>query len=174
MKAIVVYQSLWGSTAAVAQAIAEGLGKGAKALSTTEATPEALRGVDLVVAGAPIHAFNLPTKESVESSLDRAVKKGDPSPDVSQMLMRDWLGGLPGGIGAAAAAFDTRVPGPLGHGGASKILKRMDRAGLTPVAKPRGFQVAMRTTESIKTGELLDGELDRAREWGRELAAAVA
>ncbi|MCJ7826992.1 MAG: hypothetical protein MUP36_01960 [Demequinaceae bacterium] len=174
MKAVVVYQSLWGSTAAVAQAIAEGLGKGAKALSTTEATPETLKGVDLIVAGAPIHAFNLPTKESLNSSLERAIKKGDSPPDVSQTLMRDWLKDLPGGIGAAAAAFDTRVPGPLGRGGASRILKRLNRAGLTPIAKPQGFQVAMRTTESIKTGALLEGEVDRAREWGKELSALVA
>ncbi len=173
MKAVVVYQSLWGSTAAIAQAIAEGLGEGAKALSTTEATPETLKGAKLIVAGAPIHAFNLPTEESVKSSLERANKKGDLPPDISQMLLREWLKDLPSGLGAAAAAFDTRVPGPLGRGGASKILKRLDRAGLTPVAKPQGFQVAMRTTESIKTGALLEGEVDRARQWGRELAAKI-
>jgi flavodoxin len=43
MKAIVVYESLWGSTAAVARAIADGLGSGARALSTAETTPRRWR-----------------------------------------------------------------------------------------------------------------------------------
>jgi len=50
LNAVVVYESLWGNTAAVAREIAEGLGPGARALSTAEATGEAMRGVDLVVA----------------------------------------------------------------------------------------------------------------------------
>ena len=38
MKAVVVYESLWGNTAAVARAIAAGIGPDARALSTSEAT----------------------------------------------------------------------------------------------------------------------------------------
>jgi hypothetical protein len=62
MKAVVVYESMWGNTAAVARAIAEGIGSGAMALSTSEATPQVLADVDLVVAGAPLIAFNLATE----------------------------------------------------------------------------------------------------------------
>ncbi|MBE2235763.1 MAG: hypothetical protein IAE85_19885 [Anaerolinea sp.] len=54
MKAIVVFESHWGNTAAVARAIAEGIGPEARALSTTEATGAALAGVDLIVAGATL------------------------------------------------------------------------------------------------------------------------
>ena len=61
MKTCVVYESLWGNTAAIARAIAEGLGPGARAISTAEATPEALAGAGLVVAGSPRFAFRLPT-----------------------------------------------------------------------------------------------------------------
>ncbi|MCD6552991.1 MAG: hypothetical protein J7M16_03140 [Anaerolineae bacterium] len=61
MKAIVVYESLWGNTAAIARAIAEGLGPGARALSTAEATSEAIADADLIVAGAPVHSLSLPT-----------------------------------------------------------------------------------------------------------------
>lgn len=50
MNAVVVYESLWGNTAAVAKAIAEGLGPDVPALATDEATEGALRGVDLIVA----------------------------------------------------------------------------------------------------------------------------
>ena len=51
MKAIVVYESHWGNTAAIARAIAEGLGPEARALSTAEATGEAVAGADLIVRG---------------------------------------------------------------------------------------------------------------------------
>jgi hypothetical protein len=170
MKAIVVYQSLWGNTAKIAEAIAKGLGRGAKALSTSEATPDALKGVDLVVAGAPIHAFNLPSEATVKGAGDRPDSYGDTPPDTSQRLMRDWLSDLPQGLGVASAAFDTRVGGLFGRGGASRIYKRLRKAGLKPVAKPEGFKVAMRTTDSTRKGMLLDGEVERAREWGKELA----
>jgi flavorubredoxin len=149
MKAVVVYQSLWGNTASVAQAIAKGLGAGAKALSTTEATPDKLKGVDLIVAGSPIHAFNLPSEATVKGA------------------------DLPEGMEASAAAFDTGVSGPLGRGGASRIVKRLKKAGLEPIAKPMGFRVAMRTTESTRKGALIDGEVERARAWGGELRLAM-
>ena len=42
MKAIVVYESHWGNTAAVARAIAEGIGPDAHVLSTDEATAAAI------------------------------------------------------------------------------------------------------------------------------------
>ena len=42
MRAIVVYESHWGNTAAVARAIAEGLGPDARAMSTDEAVGPAV------------------------------------------------------------------------------------------------------------------------------------
>ena len=64
MKAIVVYESYWGNTAAVARAIAEGIGPDARAMSTSEAKDDALIGVGLIVAGSPIVAFALPTEKA--------------------------------------------------------------------------------------------------------------
>ena len=61
MKAVVVYESHWGNTAAIARAIAEGLGPGSQALSTQEASGAALADVQLVVAGAPVLGFRLPS-----------------------------------------------------------------------------------------------------------------
>ena len=51
MKAFVVYESLWGNTAAIARAIADGLGPGAVALTTDEAGAETVENADLIVAG---------------------------------------------------------------------------------------------------------------------------
>ena len=168
MKSVVVYQSLWGSTAAVAQAIGEGLGKGAVVYTTTEATPEALAGADLIVAGAPIHAFGLPSEDTLKSAQARPIGPSAVAPNVSHKLMRTWLRDLPHGE-AAVAAFDTRVGGPLGRGGASKIIKGLKRAGYRPIAEPRGFRVAMRPADPTIHGVLLEGEVERARQWGEEL-----
>jgi flavodoxin len=54
MKAIVVHESYWGNTASVARAIAEGIGAGAQALTTTEATAKVVAAADLIVAGSPV------------------------------------------------------------------------------------------------------------------------
>src|SRR6185436_14203047 len=61
MKVIVVYESHYGNTAAVAKAIAQGFGPDAQALTTDEAEPTLVAEADLVVAGAPVMAFGLPS-----------------------------------------------------------------------------------------------------------------
>ena len=61
MKAVVVYESHWGNTAAVARAIASGLGPDTPVLATDEATGSVLADADLIVAGAPVIAFRLAT-----------------------------------------------------------------------------------------------------------------
>ena len=96
MRAIVVYESHWGNTAAIAQAIADGLGPEARALTTDAATATALEGVDLIVAGAPVMAFRLPTEATLESLAHKPAK--GPAPDVSHPAMRSWLAGLPGDV----------------------------------------------------------------------------
>jgi hypothetical protein len=164
MKAVVVYESFWGNTAAVARAIAEGLGSGTPALATGEATAVALAGVDLIVAGSPVVGFKLPTDKMREAI--RANPGPAPSPpDLSQPSMQSWLEGLPRGHGSAAA-FDTRVRGPFGSA-APAIAKGLERAGYRVIAKPRGFIV------TGKYGPMRDGELERARQWGAELTRSL-
>lgn len=165
MGAVVVYESFWGNTAAIARAVAEGLGPEARALSTSEASAEAMAGADLIVAGAPVLAFNLPT-EKIRDGLRGDAGKAPAPPDLSQPLLRTWLDVLPGGQGGCAA-FETRVRGPFGHATKS-ILERLERAGYRSVGEPGSFIVKGRY------GPLRDGELDKAREWGEGLAKAMA
>ena len=164
MKAIVVYESYWGNTASVARAIAEGLGPEARALSTAEAGGEALAGVGLIVAGSPIIAFSLPSEKS---RADMAAKPGKaPSPpDLSHPLMRTWLEALPPGSGLAAA-FETGFKLSPG-GSAAKILKLLEGHGYRPVVKKERFLV------KGSFGPMKEGELDRAKAWGAELAKSV-
>lgn len=161
MQAIVVYESLWGNTAAIARAIAEGIGGGTPALSTAEATPAALVGADLIVAGSPIIAFRPPSAEMRESF--RSGVPGAPRPpDLSHPPMVSWLEALPAGRGRGAA-FETKVRGPFGN--ASRAISRgLEQAGYHPLGRPQGFIV------KGKYGPLRPGEIERARAWGAELA----
>lgn len=172
MRAFVVYESLWGNTAAIARAIADGLGPGARALSTAEATRAALAEADLIVAGAPVHSMSLPTDQSREMARSGGMGPGGAPPNLSHPKMRTWLEGLPKG-GARSAAFDTRVDAWYGRGAASKILQGLQRAGYRPVAKARGFFVSGHPLKPTTDGTLRDGEIERARLWGMELRRAM-
>ena len=169
MKAVVVYESLWGNTAAVARAIAEGLGPGARALSTAEAANEAFRGAELIVAGAPVLGFKLPTEE-MRQRVGANVGSGAPAPDLSHPSLRSWLDALPDGLLPGGhgyfATFETRLRWSPG-GATSTIARSLERAGYRPLAKGRRFIV------KGKYGPLRTGELDLARQWGASLAAAA-
>ena len=161
MKAIVVYESLWGNTAAIARAIAEGIGEGTPALATSEATGEAMSGVDLIVAGAPLMGFSLPTKSS-RDNLRRSPGKGKPPPDLSHPSLREWLAAMPSGSGRSAA-FETRFKWSPGSA-TGTIERELAKAGYPPGASRERFIV------KGTYGPLREGELERAREWGAQLA----
>jgi len=164
MKAVVVYESHWGNTAAIARAIAEGIGPEARALSTTEAAAAAIAGADLVVAGAPLLGFSLPTESMLRGMASNAARDPKP-PDLSHPSMRAWLDTLPNSSGRSAA-FETRIWWSPGSA-AKAILDRMERAGYRPAAKAERFVV------KGKYGPLRAGELERAKAWGAELASAM-
>ncbi len=164
MKAVVVYESHWGNTAAVARAIAAGIGPETPVLTTDEATSEALTDVDLVVAGAPVIAFRLASDKMLGSMADQSGKAPSP-PDLSHPSMRSWLGGLPRGRGRSAA-FETRVWWSP-RGATPDIERGLEGAGYPPVAKAHRFVV------KGSYGPLREGEIERAREWGAELAKTV-
>ena len=164
MLALVVYESFWGNTAAIARAIAEGIGD-ARVLTTDEALPELVAAADLVVAGAPVLGFRLPT-EGMRSSLPRTELRAPTPPDVSHRSMRSWLESLTRGRGAAAA-FETRVSWSPG-GSIKGIQNELADAGFEILAPGGKFIVTGRY------GPLRDGELERARAWGAELASRVA
>ena len=165
MRALVVYESMWGNTEQVARAIGRGLGTSGpvEVLDVSGAPPQQLTGLDLLVVGGPTHAFSL----SRESTRKDAVTKGAPSGH-EQRGVREWLDGLPAGD-LAVATFDTRVAKArhLPGSAARKAGKKVRRHHLGRVVDTESFWV------DDLAGPLLDGELDRARAWGRELAASL-
>ena len=163
MKTVVVYESHWGNTAAVARAIAEGIGPDAKALTTDEATGATIAEADLIVAGAPVMALRLPTDQALSNM---AEAHHEPAPDVSHPSMRDWLGELPRGNGHGAA-FETRLR--WSPGGATGAIERgLEDAGYRRLASGRKFVV------TGGKGPLREGEIEAARAWGAELARTLA
>lgn len=161
MKAVVVYESLWGNTAAIARAIAEGIGPEARALSTAQATAAELAGVDLIVAGAPVIGFRAPSDQTLKQlGLNRVKEKA--APDLSQPSMRSWLDALPPGQGRSAA-FETRIWWSPGSA-TSAIERGLAKAGYPSFAKAGRFIV------KGKHGPLRAGELERAKQWGARLA----
>jgi flavorubredoxin len=165
MRAIVVFESHWGNTAAIARAIAEGIGPEARAMTTSEAVPEVVAEADLVVAGAPVMAFGLPSDKMIANTV------GDPKApapaDVSHPTLRTWLEHLPhvdGSSGHRAATFETKLWWSPG-GATGGIESRLRTAGFRTVARAQKFVV------TGAYGPLRQGELERARAWGSELAA---
>jgi hypothetical protein len=164
MNVIVVYESVWGNTAAVARSIAEGFGPEAEAYATDEVPKDIAVNADLIVAGSPVFAFGLPT-EGMRENILRSETDASSPPDLSHPSLRSWLETLPPGKGRSAA-FETRIWwSPRGATGT--IEKMLSRLGYRRIARAEKFVVR------DKYGPLREGELGRARAWGRALRAAL-
>lgn len=167
--AMVVYESLWGNTAAVARAIADSIGPGTRVGSTQEITPEDAASASLLIVGSPVHAMNLPTARSLESVGTRQIGPGQIAADVDHPLMRDWVAELPYSD-APAAAFDTRISGLIGRGGVSALERLLKARGRRLIDRGAGFVVINRREIHETASMLREGELARAAEWGARLA----
>ena len=164
MKALVVYESMFGNTRTVAEAIADGLRVAYDVtLSEVGAAPAAVPDdVALLVAGGPTHAFGL----SRESTRADARKQAGGTVVSGGIGLREWLDALPRGS-ADAATFDTRVSHPRVPGSAAKkAAKRLRHSGFR-VAEAETFWV------SRTPGPLDPGEVERARAWGAGLATTL-
>ena len=115
MRALVVYESMYGNTRAVAGNIADGLRADYEVtvVPVAEATAELVAGADLLVAGAPTHMHGLSSTSSRQMAAEAAAKDGSElrlDPDAGGPGMHGWLKDLGHGDGLATA-FDTRING---------------------------------------------------------------
>lgn len=155
MKAMVVYDSVYGNTEKVARAIGSGLEAGAEVQvkAAGDVDMEQLAGMDLLVVGSPTQAFNMIAgpKEFLKSLTAQSLE------------------------GVKVAAFDTRISVAevnskfldilvklFGYA-AEKIDKGLKAKGGVQVIAPEGFIV----TE--KEGPLKEGELERAAAWAGKI-----
>lgn len=173
MRAVVVYESMFGNTHMVAQAIASGLSERMEVLVTPigDATQDVVGDADLVVVGGPTHVHTM-SRPSTRKAAAETARKPDSGleleADAESEGLREWLESL-GHFSASAAAFDTRIDAPaVLTGRASKgIARRLRQHGWHLVVDPESFLVT-------KDNHLEDGENTRARAWGASLAATVA
>jgi flavodoxin len=151
MKALVVYDSVFGNTEKIAQAIGQALG--AQAMKPENVRPEHVTGLDLLVVGSPTRKFQA-------------------TPATMALLKRMPPGALQG---VKTAAFDTRIAvgedkSTLLHVmvrwfgyAAEKIARQLQKKGGSPIRPPEGFIV------NATEGPLRKGEIERAATWAQAL-----
>jgi hypothetical protein len=164
-RALVVYESMFGNTRAVAEAVAEGLrSSGAADLVEVGSAPAAVPDdVDLLVVGGPTHAFGMSRPATRQS----AAEQGADGEAAAHQGIREWLEAVQVRRGLAVAAFDTRTDKRWVPGAAARSADRkLRRLGLRPVTAPEDFYVR------DVAGPLVDGEVERARRWAAALSAA--
>src|SRR5262245_20759462 len=112
MRALIVYESMYGNTHVVASHIADGLGAHfeTEVMPVEEATIERVLSVDSLVIGGPTHVHGMSSERSREAARDAVQKHGSDltlDPDAEGEGLRDWFHGLPRVQTAGAVAFDT-------------------------------------------------------------------
>ena len=167
IKALVVFESMWGNTEQVAKAIAAGLRAcmDVEIVEVGSAPQQPGEDIELIVAGGPTHAFSMSRPGTRAEAQTRGAANGQLSTG-----LREWLEQLPSGRPSqSVATFDTRVD-KVRHlpGSAAKSAARtLHHHGYRSSGNAESFYVA--DTE----GPLLDGELERATAWARQIGETV-
>jgi hypothetical protein len=167
VKGQIVYESMFGNTMMIAEAIAEGIARhGCVEVIEVGQAGVPAHDLDLLVLGAPTHAFGL-SRPATRQNASRQAPLGVISEDVG---LREWIATLADAqLRTAIATFDTKVarPGWLPGSAASGAAKRLRRMHLPVLVRPETFYV-----EGAQ-GPLVEGELVRARQWGDWIARLV-
>jgi len=153
MKTLIVYDSEYGNTEKIAEAIGKALGDNVRVARVDDVSADDLQEYELVVAGSPTQG-------------------GRPTPLVKEFLTRIPDGSLKN---VKVTAFDTRIVsagqgfmmkffmGLLGFA-AGRIARRLEAKGGQLVTQPEGFEV------DGKEGPLHEGEVERAEAWAFTIA----
>jgi hypothetical protein len=173
MQVVIVYESMYGNTRLIADAIGAGISPAADVIvvPVADAGPEMLHGADLIVVGAPTHVHGMSRARTRQAAAEAAQKPGSGlalEPAALGPGVRDWLASV-GDHRTRAAAFDTRMHGPAALTGRSSkdIARELRRHGFDLIQKPESFFVT-------KDNNLDASEEARARAWGAQLFAVLA
>jgi len=149
MNALVVYDSQYGNTERIAQAIADTLGEfgEARAVRLDPGQPVESQGVDMFIVGCPTQGWR-PTP-TIRSFLE----------EVSSEELRSL----------AVACFDTcfRMPRWMTDSAAKVMTRKLQEKGIALLVPPESFFV------KGMEGPLRSGELNRAATWARMLPEKV-
>jgi hypothetical protein len=173
MRALVVYESMYGNTHVVASNIADGLRAEHEVILVPvgEAIGELLAWADLVIVGGPTHMHRLSTVSSRRMAAQAAASQANGlklDPGAGGLGLREWFGDIPARR-VLAATFDTRINGrPAFTGRASRSIRSLlKRHGYHVIAAPESFLVTSRSA-------LLGGEAARAHRWGASLGVIAS
>jgi len=150
MKTVVIYDSKFGNTEKIAQAIGRGLSTlgDVRVMSTGETT--LTERPDLLFLGGP-------------------TQKRGASPG-----LRELMDALPPSLrGVPTAPFDTRYRGAtwLMGSAAAQAAKAVRKAGGDVVAEPESFFIVRKGPMERQTLE--PGEIERAEQWASDVAASA-
>lgn len=160
MKALVIYDSAYGNTEQIARAIGSSLGSppDVVTLQVNAVSSQQVSGLDLLVIGSPTQRFN-PTPAIlgfIKNIPDQALK-GVKVAAFDTRFTREEMRSI-----SSVLSFTAGIVGDSAYG-AKYIANGLKKKGGELAAPPEGFYV--KDTE----GPLLDGELERAAEWARQL-----
>jgi len=160
MRALVVYESLWGNTEKVARAIGDALAShGTVDIFDSDAAPSSTDGYEILVVGAPTHAFSMSRRSTRADAV-----KSHAAPHEPVKGVREWLADLHRpSVKTPTLVFDTRVDQPRLPGSAAKAARHdlhdlgFDTSVLQQTFRVHGYE-----------GPLLEGEIQRAIAWVSE------
>lgn len=145
MDTLIVYDSVFGNTHEIAQAIAQVMEQRGtvRLIKADQLNAPDLEGIDLLIAGFPTHRHGMPeTARAMLESMPRGALRG-----------------------VEIAAFDTRYRKPVWLTGsaAGKVSRKLGKFGGKKIVSPESFFVDGRE------GPLGEGELERARLWAESI-----
>lgn len=151
MKGIVVYQSKWGNSRQIAEAIAKGLADtGHEAeVKTVASTGTPDPGLDFIVVGGPTRAARAygPIKRFAKRELEEG-----------------WAGKRFATFGTGASVY----AGKPSVQASEKLSEILEANGLVPIAPP--FKAGVEGMH----GPLAEGEIERAEQFGKELGTKLS
>ncbi|WP_199433027.1 flavodoxin family protein [Qaidamihabitans albus] len=166
MRALVIYESMFGNTQTIAKAIAAGLSArmDVELVEVGDAPATVAGDVGLIVVGGPTHAFGMSRSSTRQDAAEQA-SEGLVS---AGRGIREWLAEARIPHGTGVTAFDTKSAKPrLPGSAAAKAHKRLRRLGGRPVAPAETFYV------TGVSGPLAEGETERARRWAERLGTTL-
>ena len=158
MKALIVYDSVFGNTEKVAQSIGKAIGSQGQVetLPVSQVTLDQLRGLEILIVGSPTRSFR-PTP-AISQFLKALPKNHLAGINVATFDTRIWLNTID------SAAFRFLVD--KGGYAANTMAKALTKKGGNPIVPPEGFLV------TGEQGPLKGGELERAAKWAGQMQLA--
>ena len=167
MRIVIGYESMYGHTRRLAEAIADAFRDDDVTCGPVSDLDKTAIEADIVIIGVPTHAHGMPRPSTRRTAIDSAETRYDQhavDPSAAGTGVREWLEQLPDTVSAGVAVFDTRFRPPawlVGHP-ARHVSRALARRGAKVLVKPESFFID-------KHEHLRPGETERARSWGQAI-----